>query len=85
MFQYVPSPAHELRIGVSLPSDRSPETSAGSSPKAVAVTITSASALFSRLTAALTLFAPVAYVSLATISPPSSVKRASNASTTFLK
>ena len=43
-----------------LPSERSPETIAGSSPNAVAVTITSASRPFSRVTAVLTLFAPVA-------------------------
>ena len=56
----VPSPAHEFRIGVSLPSERRPETSAGSSANAVEVTITSACASFSRLTAASTLLAPVA-------------------------
>ena len=60
MFQYVPSPAHELRIAVWLPSERRPETSAGNSPNAVAVTITSALRAFRRLTAAVTLFAPVA-------------------------
>jgi len=47
--QYVPSPAHELSTGVSLPSVRRPATICGSAPNepAVAVTTTSAFALFS--------------------------------------
>ena len=53
MTQYVPSPAHEFRIGVSFPSERRPATTAGRAPNApaVAVTITSARSPFRRLTA----------------------------------
>ena len=47
-------------IGVLFPSARSPETSAGSSPNDVEVTTTSAFFAFRRVTAAPTLFAPVA-------------------------
>ena len=62
-----------------------PDTNEGSSPNAVDVTYTLALWLFKRVTALLTLFAPVAYDSRSTILPPSCLKRMSNAWTTFLK
>ncbi len=86
--QYVPSPAHELRIGVLFPSVRSPETSVDSAPNAPAVDVTTTSALtpFRRLTAFETFVLPSDwYVSLATILPPSCFQRAANAAVTSLK
>jgi hypothetical protein len=58
--QYVPSPAHELRIGVLFPSERRPLTRVDRAPNAPAVDVTITSALtgFSRLTAFCTLLPP---------------------------
>jgi hypothetical protein len=56
----VPSPAQEFRIAVLLPSDRRPDTSVESAPKApaVEVTITSALTPLRRLTAFWTFVLP---------------------------
>jgi len=80
--QYVPSPAHELMIGVLFPSVRKPEMRVDNAPNAPAVDVTMTLALTSlrRLTAFWTLLPPSDwYVSFATILPPSCLNRASNA------
>ena len=70
----MPSPAHELRIGVLLPRLRRPEISVDNAPNAPAVdvTITSAFFAFNRLTAFCTSLPPSEwYVSWSTTLPPS--------------